>query len=750
MRQTSFLVLLLSACGAPLDLPLATAESPVLDARAAGAHRLALGAHHGCLVLPSSDLACWGLNTYGEIGTPTSLPATGPAILVAGLHGAVQVAAGGALTCALDAAGDIWCFGDGAFGALGRSAGTTVFSTANPIPAKIGASGPFTRVTAGERHACGLRQDGMLFCWGAATYGQVGIIGRRPAGLPILVGGPYVDVAAGANHTCALRADRTVACFGRGDLGALGDGTGATNAKPQTVVVQGGAALGEVVAIGSGWGGSCALRSDGRVLCWGSGDYGQLGDGVRGTHSALVATPTQLPQASSALGLGSMALDACARSARGDASCFGDDRSGKLGSNGVAGPGPLSYTLDPRLGTSNIAELTTGGDQTCALLIDGQLACAGLTSHWNGALVQTVSTVGSQVLIPSSPTSIAHVAAGDDHSCGVRTDGSVACWGGNAYGQLGVGTQSSYVPLSPLLSEVRDLAAGRQFTCVARGRSEVACWGRNDFGQLGAPTTAWGPNPVFVYGTLGALSVTAGARHACAVQEGGTGVCWGDNSSGQLGDGSFRSGPQPVSVSVGGIVKLVAGEAHTCALAKGGTLQCWGANASGQLGNGSFGAPVSGPSNVLGLPQVVDVVAGRAHTCALGAKGDVYCWGDNLNGQVGDGSTTARSLPVAVLSGVVALAAGGNNTCALNGAGGLSCWGAATEGQMADGPVRSTDQLTPVAIGALTDPVRSVSVGAHHILTVISPTGTRNWGRNTDGQLGVGPASFWGTPVVGP
>jgi alpha-tubulin suppressor-like RCC1 family protein len=743
------IALVLPACDAPIDQAVAPSVSEIVGARLPTSHRLGLGNHHGCLAKPDGNLNCWGNNTSGELGVAPSFGlAIGLPMLVP-FHNAAQVAAGDALTCVLDLAGDIWCFGDSSGGALGRGGFPVLWSAPNPTPVKIAATGPFTRVIAGSRHACGLKDDGTLLCWGANGYGQLGPNGpRKGAGTPVVVGGPYVDAVAGAFHTCALRADRRVECFGRGDLGEVGDGTGASSRVPRLVVDQSGSALDEVVAISSGYAHACALRSNGDTLCWGSGDLGQLGDGNLSPHLALSALPTRVGHAVSALGTGGTAFHSCVLSAIGIASCFGDDTNSKLGSGSSGSPGPVAFALDAYFAAHpQIAEITTGGDQTCALMASGELACAGVDNGWNyntNSPQQTISRVGTLLLTyPVSMFDLKSISSGWDHSCGVRIDGSVSCWGNNAYSELGTyGVMSSPSAVGvflPMSAVARDVATGLNFSCTALTDGTVACWGKNNVGQTGMYPSLSMPWPSRVPGVAGALSIAAGERHACALTEGGTAWCWGDNSLGQLGNGSLQASNAPTVVALGGITKLVTGALHACAIAAGGSVVCWGDNGGGQLGSGVAGPPSGSPTTVAGLPPALDLAAGFMHSCALVQGGDVWCWGSNAAGQLGDGTRNPHFAPVRVAGGATALAAGGNHSCSISGSGALSCWGENADYELSGS--QGTDITSPTPVLSSIN-VITVALGAHHLVALGSDQGP-SWvqGANNLGQLGVGTTS---------
>src|SRR5689334_3998245 len=140
--------------------------------------------------------------------------------------------------------------------------------------------------------------------------------------------------------------------------------------------------------------------------------------------------------------------------------------------------------------------------------------------------------------------------------------------------------------------------------------------------------------------------LSAGWNHACALLDDGTVQCWGDNIWGQLGDGTFTTRIAPVAVSnLNSVVSIAVGRQHSCAiLGSQGTVRCWGRNDGGQLGNGTSSQSINQPVFVTGLANVVALTAGDLHTCAVRVDGTVWCWGDNLEGQLGNGGLTNLSL----------------------------------------------------------------------------------------------------------
>jgi hypothetical protein len=291
----------------------------------------------------------------------------------------------------------------------------------------------------------------------------------------------------------------------------------------------------------------------------------------------------------------------------------------------------------------------------------GNIAAFPTTAASYTAQVNAGVPASDHATVPLAGTATAalvqSVSAGGLHTCAVKTDHTLWCWGSNFYGQLGDGSttnRTAPVQVSGHATDWAAVAAGASHTCAVRTDHTLWCWGLNGNGEFGNGTTTDSPVPVQVGGhTADWAAVAAGTGNTCAVKTDHTLWCWGSDFYGQLGDGSTTNRTAPVQVSGhatdwAAVAAGAAGASHICAVRANGTLWCWGDNTYDQLGDGTTtGSPV--PVQVSGhATDWAAVTAGGIHTCAVKTDHTLWCWGDNTYGQVGDGSTTTRTVPVQV------------------------------------------------------------------------------------------------------
>lgn len=324
-----------------------------------------------------------------------------------------------------------------------------------------------------------------------------------------------------------------------------------------------------------------------------------------------------------------------------------------------------------------------GGSHTCSLR-GGSLRCRGANDRGQAA--------------PSGSLDFVSIAAGSSHTCALSASGVASCWGANEGGQLGDGSRDDRSSPVRVRTELRfsTLAAGEAHTCGLAGGGVPLCWGQNLSGQIGDGTRNDQLVPRTVGGGLAFREITAGWEHTCGLTASGNTFCWGLNSQGQLGDGTNLDRLTPTLVR-SAVQRLVAGSAHTCGISQGRVF-CWGANTFGQVGDGST-ENRSQPVAVEGLPgSPTDLSAGAVHTCALVSDGRAFCWGQNRQGQLGDGTNENRATPVAVAGDLrfSSIHAGGAQTCGIARDGSEYCWGLNQSGQLGDGT--RTNRATPTRV----------------------------------------------------
>jgi alpha-tubulin suppressor-like RCC1 family protein len=360
--------------------------------------------------------------------------------------------------------------------------------------------------------------------------------------------------------------------------------------------------------------------------------------------------------------------------------------------------GQQVYTLAVNGVYITATQIAPGGHHTCVITPAGKAQCWG--ANWYGQLGDgTKSDSPVPVDVVGLPSGLTSLSAGYVHTC-ATANGAAYCWGANSYGQLGNGSVSESSPpavVAGLASGVTNLAAGYYHTC-ATVTGAAKCWGVNANYQLGNNSTTNSPVPVQVTGLTAGVGIVAGTwYHTCATVSGAL-KCWGAGTSGQLGNGSTSQSGVPVQVSglTSGVTSFALGGNFTCAVANG-AASCWGLNSSGQLGNGTMAnsnvpVPVSG----LGL-GVTNISTGNMHACATMSGGAAKCWGYNNHGQVGNNSTANTPLPTTVIglaSGVSRVVAGYYFNCALLTSGNVKCWGDNSNGQLGDSTLN--DSSAPV------------------------------------------------------
>ena len=356
------------------------------------------------------------------------------------------------------------------------------------------------------------------------------------------------------------------------------------------------------------------------------------------------------------------------------------------------------------------------------------------------------------------------LASGKNHACLLKSNGTIWCWGDNAYGQLGNGDLGTDSNIPVLVSTgarlFKDLFGGSlaDSSCAIDVDGYAWCWGRNQHGQLGDNSTTNRDVPVLLedsvtYSSI-ALSgwpegdVGADKSHSCGLRTDGVTTCWGDDSVFQLGTQSGGQVdmlvPDPIAGTNILFDRLAVGYSHSCGLMADNRGFCWGDNQQGANGDGTNSTKFQ-PTEIPTL-TFKGISAATWYTCAVGTDGFAYCFGDNFHGYLGNGGGPFANQvsPVRVtqnsdsqdVTDVDLISAGGTHACAVKTDGSAHCWGRNTEGQLGDGANTSTTRSVP-ATGA--HAFKSISTGYYHSCAMrVSDEAVLCWGKNDQGQLGDG------------
>jgi len=608
---------------------------------------MAAGLYHSLVLRADGTVWAWGANSYGQLGDNSTSTRVAPTQVGVGtLPVTMALAAGAYHSLALSADGTVWTWGSNSYGQLGESTTTTRRSVPVQVPGLTGV----VAISAGYYHSLALRVDGSVWAWGENLNGQLGdgTTTRRsvPAQVPGLSG--VVALGGGGLHSLALGTDGAVWVWGSNTEGQLGNTTRTHTLTP--VRLQ---APSDVVALDGGDMHSLAQRADGTLWAWGDNGYGQVG------NATLVdqLSPVQVLAASARGMVSSGTWFSTVLRADGTVWCFGYNENYQIGSTGPLNiPTPTQVT-----GISNVRAVSAGGDFVIALRADGTVwgwGNNGRAQLGDGTAASWATPV--RVRDPEDATGlkplshVAAVSAGFTHSLALRSDGTVWAWGYNESGQIGDGNTASllrFVPVKvPGLTDVVAVSGGRNHSLALRSDGTVWAWGGNADGQLGIGSTVSSSTPVQVPGLDRVVAVAAGQVVSRAIRADGTVWTWGNNYFGQLGNGQA-----PVNslspVQVPGLDRMVALSDHSnsvLALRADGTLWGWGNNHGGQVGNGTTAHSVISPVRSVALDGLVSLGGGHGHSVVMLADGTVWSWGDNRHGQLGDSTMANHLMPFQV------------------------------------------------------------------------------------------------------
>ncbi len=723
---------------------------------------IAVGYYDSLALSSTGQVYAWGLNTSGQLGNGTTTNADVPTLvsLPAGVV-ATAISAGLAHDLALTSTGRVYAWGADNFGQLGNGT-TSTSGIPTPVLVHLPAGTSATAVAAGYAHSLAATATGGVVAWGDNTDGELGngTTSTTPATTPVAVALPSGTVAttvSAAYFTSqSLTSAGTVLAWGLNTSGQLGNGTTTSSATPLAVALPSGTvATGIADELVNG----LALTSGGGIYSWGANPDGELGDGSTVPSTTPVAVNVPSGSTAGAIGAGPYSASNLAIvTAVTTTTTVTSDLNPSQANQAVT----FTATVSPANAVGTVAFSADGSPiagcaaASLALSAGSYVAtCSTSTlsvgSHGVSALYSGDGVHGSSSGTLASPQVVNPAPSGVAVGFGLNTSG-----------QIGDGTAANTsTPLATLLpagTTVTSVVGGTSNGLVLTTTGAVYAFGDDSDGQLGNGTTsttpALTPVPVTFPGGTVITAIATGYLNNFALSSTGQVFAWGDNSDGQLGNTTTANAtlPTPVSLPAGTVVTAIAaGFEHALALTSTGQIYAWGYNASGQLGNGST-TSVATPVSVL-LPSGTSasaIAAGYAQSLAVTSSGSVLAWGDNTDGELGNGTTTSSTIPVAVSlpagTSITSVSTAYFTSQALTSTGGVLAWGLNNDGQLGDGT--TTTAHTPVAVALPSGSVAtSASQGFASGAALTSAGQIFSWGDDTDGELGNGAASTTPSPA---
>ncbi len=665
---------------------------------------------HSLALKSDGTVVAWGSDRYGALGTGRSL-SSNVGVKIQGLPRIVSYAVYDDAIAAVDGQGQVWTWGPGV-SMLGPRE-----SALRAIPARIVGLSNVVQVAIGWGNGVAVRRDGTVVCWAGCPTASTPIPGA--AGLSTINGlADIVEVAVGQSQLLALRRDGAVLSMGANTYGDVGDGTKLPRNAPYLIPE-----LSGIVSVAAALAHSVALRSDGKVFYWGGG-YTSIPPvnspveltGLGGPAIAIGADPNinlairadgtvwlwdaaralyQEPGYTNSRALGSS--DGAGYFFNSNLAVVASDGKVRVvGYNpeGQLGDGSSSPYSDTPVVVSNVSgAVAVQGFRNgfVALTSQGELWAWGANGNILGAGMELDRARPFPV---AGVSDIVAVAAGQDTSYALRSDGRVYAWGSNISGKLGREGASSATPaLVPALTNVSRVAAGAYHALFVKSDTSLwtvgsfpascitACPVRNQFGiaVTGIKTTD--------------KAIAAGHDTSYAITTGGTVIAWGAGALGQRGQGNRADSPYPLAVSLpGSAVQVATLRASVLALivSSGTNVYGWGDNIGNVVGPGPF--QVLNPQLISGFLDAITISSGFYHSLALRSDGVVLAMGNNSRGELGDGTTSQRAVPVPVLDIggelVTSLSAGEARSFAVRSDGLVYAWGAPNGsgyGNLADG-----------------------------------------------------------------
>jgi alpha-tubulin suppressor-like RCC1 family protein len=699
-------------------------------------------------------LKCWGYNGNATIGDGTSVNNLNPTIIDVGTKYKMITTTMWSHSCGITTAGVLKCWGDNLNNQLGD--GTT---TTRLVPTVIDTGVTYIDVSVGNQHTCGITTAGVLKCWGTCASGRLGD-GQTGACTPRTTPGvtdpgvTYSKISLGSS-ACGITTTGVLKCWGDNGSGEVGDNT--LVEKDWPTIIDAGTTYQIISVVGQTTAANtCGITTAGVLKCWGSNTYGQTGVGSGPKIPTVVNAGTTYQSVSNDF-IQNNITTACAITTAGVLKCWGYNGGGSTGVEGFVGDGTTTDRNSPVvIDVGTTYQSVTVGQTMCAVTSGGVLKCWGQNSTGSMGNGKTLysgfgSNVPIQVDLGLKVQSLAYYGGGSgtSHACSITNSGLLQCWGNGAtYNAVGdAGGVSRDLPVGiDSQNTYSSVAVGGATSCAITTSGDLKCWGRNTYGQVGDATLVNKTTPTIIdsgtkYRVVRTGGGTAGSGGtggvSCGVTNTGALKCWGYGTNYQLGNNATANVTSPTQIDATVKYATVSGGGakHVCGITSTGVLKCWGKqNQYGEIGDGTTNvdsATFHVPKTIASGTSFASVSTAAFQSCAITTAGALKCWGYNLEGELGDGTTTSRNVPTTIDTGVSysQVSTGFNHTCGISTAGVLKCWGANSSRQLGDGT--TTQRNSPVVIdSSSTTGPRYVSVSAMYTGTcALTTTGIQNcWG----------------------
>ncbi|MBA4319103.1 MAG: chromosome condensation regulator RCC1 [Flavobacterium sp.] len=649
------------------------------------------------LEIRNGELWAWGRNTFGQLGDETTIEKSA-AVRVGSDDKWISVAAGNSHSLGLKADGTLWAWGNNSHGQRGNGAINASFTNPYPVtpitvPYQVGTDSDWVSIAAGYEHSLALKVDGTLWAWGSNNFGQLGIDALLDLDRPTIVGGSsalhdWTSVAAGDFHTVGMRSltqanAGSLWAWGLNSSGQLGVGDTNNRAVPTQV-----AWVDRYwVSFSAGANHTLAVRSNGTLWVWGNNKSGQLGDG--GTTN--INSPLQeISMSHSWTSVAAGNSHSLALKADGTLWSWGNNDYGQLGNGGLE----MTERIPVPIGKDNTwVGISAGHSHSLGLKADGILKSWGYDNYGqvgDGGELDKNKQIPVQISKIDIPKWIS-ISIKAKHSLGLKSDGTIWEWNNNSAPQP-IGKDRDWV----------SIAAGEFHSLGLKADGSLWSWGSDTYGQLGdGVTIANQISPVKVGINNSWVSIAAGSFHSLGLTSDGTLWAWGFNEDGQLGDEGFGNQYVPMQMKsrissfstdterVSTWVSVTAGTSHTLAIKSDGSLWACGRNTQNQIAIFDSTTKRNSLSKISAWGNIwVNVAGGLGHSVGLRANGELWTWGWNQDGQLGNDSTASIADLVNLNKSFFSvrnwldIAAGNYSTFGIKADGTLWAWGFNGQGQL--------------------------------------------------------------------